>query len=208
MIDAEQFIAELRPLALSHRRRIVAIAGPPASGKSTLAALVVDTFNDEQAGTAALVGMDGFHLDNQLLDARDQRSRKGAPFTFDTGGLTSTLRRLRANDEASVVLPVYDRALSVARGGAVEVASSVPLVVVEGNYLLLDESPWRGLSSLFDVTAYLEIEERVLEQRLVDRWETHGLTPAQGREKIDGNDLPNARYVAANSRPAHHVIVG
>jgi fructokinase len=50
-------------------RRVVAIAGPPASGKSTLAAGLVEAIRG--AGVhSQLVPMDGFHLDNRILGDR------------------------------------------------------------------------------------------------------------------------------------------
>ena len=93
-------------------RRVVAIAGPPASGKSTLAAELVDALDATSPGSCALLQMDGFHYDDEVLAPRGWLARKGAPHTFDVGGYAATLGRLRANREESVAVPRFDR-----RGG-------------------------------------------------------------------------------------------
>lgn len=173
-------------------RQIVAIAGPPASGKSTLAAQVADAVGP----TAAVLGMDGFHYDDAILKARGLMSRKGAPDTFDTDGLAAMLDRLRKGGEVAV--PVFDRNLELSRAGAEVIGKDVQLVLVEGNYLLLDRAPWKDL--VFDVTVFLEVPEARLRSRLMDRW-SH-LSMSEAMRKTDENDLPNARLVMKQSRAA------
>ncbi|MFN3616327.1 MAG: nucleoside/nucleotide kinase family protein, partial [Rubrimonas sp.] len=113
-IDAEDFVARLQALAARPGRHVAALAGPPGAGKSTLAEMAV-----ERLGAAcAILPMDGFHYDDSLLNARGWRPRKGAPHTFDVGGLAATLARLRAGDEDAVAVPVFDRAIEIARAGA------------------------------------------------------------------------------------------
>lgn len=182
-------------------RRIVALAGAPGSGKSTLAEAVVSALNASAPGSAALVPMDGYHLDNALLDARGLRAVKGAPQTFDVDGLGRDLAAIRAGGR-DVLVPVFDRAMDLARAAAREVPADAGLVLVEGNWLLLDAPPWSALAPLFDLTAMLLVPEPVLEARLVARWLAHGHDPAAARVRALANDLPNARLVAAGSRPA------
>lgn len=185
------------------RRRIVAIAGPPGSGKSTIAAEVV--LRLKAAGRdAALVEMDGFHFDNAVL-GQDLLPRKGAPETFDVAGLSGTLARIRADDGA-VAIPVFDRALDLARAGARIVAPSHRIVVVEGNYLLLEEAPWTDLAGFFDETVLLEVSEAELRRRLLERWLHHGLDPAAALARAEGNDLVNARRVMVGSRSPDRIL--
>ena len=80
------------------------------------------------------------------------------------------------------------------------------LLVVEGNYLLLDEDPWRDLAPLFDLTVWIDVPEAELDRRLVARWHHHGRDPVAARAWIDGNDLPNIRRVTKGSRKADLVI--
>ena len=171
------------------RRRLIAIAGPPASGKSTLAEQLVA----ELGPTAALVAMDGYHLDNRLLDARGLRPRKGTPQTFDASGFVHTVRRLATEDE--VAFPVFDRCQDIAISGAQSVGRETETVVVEGNYLLLHEAPWSELHRFWDLTVSLNVPEETLTRRLIQRWRDYGLSLEQAEARARSNDLLNALYV-------------
>ncbi len=92
-------------------RRLVAIAGAPGSGKSTLTDNLVTHLNVTRPGVAAVLPMDGYHFDARVLVPRGLRSRKGAPETFDVVGLQHMLKRLRDDDEEEVAVPVFDRDL-------------------------------------------------------------------------------------------------
>ena len=188
-----------RLLAPSRGRRIIAIAGAPGSGKSTLAETLVTRLNAAQPGRAALCPMDGFHYDDAVLQARGRRPWKGAPDTFDVGGLRALLARLKARDEAEVAVPLFDRTLEISRAGAAIIPQSADTIVCEGNYLLLDRAPWTGLAPFWDLTVLIEVPDAELRRRLTDRWEHYGLSPADIAHKLDGNDLPNGRMVMADS---------
>lgn len=197
-------IAELTDVILARlgpARMIVAIAGAPGAGKSTLAEALCAALNRRRAGVAMVMPMDGYHLDNAILDARGLRSRKGAPPSFDVDGLARDLARVRAALRP-VIVPVFDRDIDLARAGAREIAPEVPVIVIEGNYLLLDQEPWRGLAPLFDLTIFIAVPEAELERRLIERWLHHGHDPEAARARALGNDIPNARLVAAQSRAA------
>lgn len=200
-----QALAEAILGRLGDRRMVVAIAGAPGAGKSTLAEALCLRLNQRRAGVAAVMQMDGYHLDNAILDARGLRARKGSPPTFDVDGLARDLARVRAADKP-VILPVFDRDLDLARAGAREVGPEVPVILIEGNYLLLDQSPWRALAPMFDMTVFVEVPEAELERRLIARWRHHGHDPDAARARALGNDIPNARLVATQSRPADITI--
>jgi pantothenate kinase len=187
-------------------RVICAIAGAPGSGKSTAAEALVDTLNGREAGCAALLPMDGYHYDDLHLVPAGLRPRKGAPETFDVGGLRHTLARLRARDEETVAVPVFDRDIEIARAGARLIPRSVRIIVVEGNYLLLARAPWNSLGPCFDVTVMIDVPEAVLRARLTARWQGYGLSPAEIDAKVDGNDLPNGRMVREGSADPDFVL--
>lgn len=187
-------------------RTICAIAGAPGSGKSTLAEALVARLEGDAPGSAALLPMDGFHYDDLHLVPAGLRPRKGAPDTFDTGGLRHALLRLRADEEESVAVPVFDRDLEIARAGARLIPRSARIIVCEGNYLLLRRPPWDALLPLFDVTVMVEVPEEELRRRLRHRWEGYGLSEDEIAWKLDGNDLPNGRIVAAESAPAQFIL--
>lgn len=185
-------------------RRLVAVAGPPGSGKSTLVESVRAAFAGRPAGAeaVAILPMDGFHYDDELLERLGRKERKGAPDTFDVGGLGATLARLSANEEPAIAVPRFDRDIEIARAGALLIARETPLVLVEGNYLLIDAPPWGDLRKAYDLTAMLMVDEDVLRERLEARWRHYGLSPADIRRKVEDNDLPNGRFVYEASGPA------
>lgn len=183
-------------------RTVCAVAGAPGSGKSTLADAVVERLNAEAAGTAALLPMDGFHFDDLHLVPAGLRPRKGAPDTFDVGGLRSALLRVREASEPFVAVPVFDRSLEIARAGARLIPRETPVIVCEGNWLLLDADPWASLAPLWDLTVMVEVPEAELRRRLRRRWQGFGLAEDEIAWKLDGNDLPNGRLCYDGSRRA------
>lgn len=192
--------------ASAHQGRfIAALAGPPAAGKSTLAADLAARINDI-GGTAVakVVPMDGFHYDDAVLRARGAQARKGAPDTFDAQGFFHLLRRLKVEDE--VAIPLFDRALEISRAGADIVTAADKILIVEGNYLLLKESPWPQALPLYDLTIWADVDEAELVSRLLARWAVYGKTDAQARAWIEGNDLPNIRRVVSGSGGADFSI--
>jgi pantothenate kinase len=198
-VELTQIADLMEARTASGDRVIVAIAGAPGSGKSTLADKLVGKLNGRQAGLAAVLPMDGFHYDDLYLVPSGLRPRKGAPHTFDVGGLFHTLKRLRARDEAEVFVPVFDRKIEIARAGARVIPASVGVIVVEGNWLLLDQAPWDGLRSLFDASVMVEVSDQTLRARLRGRWERLGLSEAEIVAKLEENDLPNGRLVRDGS---------
>ena len=196
----EDLAREITTRGAASDRFIVGIAGPPGAGKSTIADAIAKAI-----GTGArVVPMDGFHLDNAVLDRLGLRARKGAPETFDALGFVHVMQRLRSGGDAAI--PVFDRDMDLARAGADLVTQADKYLIVEGNYLLLDEAPWRDLAPLFDLTIFIDVPEAELDRRLVARWDHHGKTPAEARHWIDSNDMPNIRRVTQGSRQADIVI--
>jgi pantothenate kinase len=206
-VSLEALAADLLDRAQGRGRFVVAIAGPPGAGKSTFAEALLARLEAAAPGRAALVPMDGYHFDNAVLAARGLLARKGAPETFDVDALARDLQRIREGGPP-VAVPVFDRGLDLARAGARVIRPEQELVLVEGNYLLLDAPPWDGLARLFDRTLMLAAPEPVLRRRLVERWLSHGLSPEAALERAEGNDLPNAVLVVGASRPADVVWDG
>ncbi len=202
--------AVLAAIARAPRRDgplLAGIAGPPGSGKSTLARKVVDNLDtgERNPPMAALVPMDGFHLDNEALDALGLRAVKGAPETFDAAGFVSLVRKLREPAE-DIRYPLFDRAADRTLPDAGLFRAGTPICVVEGNYLLLPDSPWAALAPLFDVSVMIATPTDVLEDRLIQRWLDHGLPRDAARRRARGNDMTNARRVLESSATADLVL--
>lgn len=205
--DVGQLISE-RICALSddQSRFIVSISGPPGAGKSTFAEVLLDQVNTLLGEDQAVVlPMDGFHLDNAVLEARGHLARKGAPHTFDSAGFAALMHRVKRAD-ADVVVPVFDRDLDLARAGGRVIRSDHRIVLVEGNYLLLNEPGWSPLFSLFDFRLALVVDEKLLTERLVQRWLDQGLPTDAALKRAESNDLPNARLVTSNSLTADCLV--
>lgn len=184
-------IADLiaKRIAPLDRRQFVALTGPPASGKTTVAEVLAAKLGP----SATVLPMDGFHLDNALLQARGLLPRKGAPETFDRAGFAHVLQRAKIEDE--LCYPTFDRGRDIAIAASGAMTADHDLILVEGNYLLLDEPGWRDLSALWDLSVFFDVALPVLEDRLVTRWTTHGLPPDEARARAFGNDVPNAKRV-------------
>jgi pantothenate kinase len=191
---AKALVGDLRARVGRPSRFLLGLAGPPGVGKSTLAADVAAAYQDaEGAGTAVVVGMDGFHLRQADLARRGLEQVKGAPQTFDVDGFVTVLRRLRDPSRA-VPAPVFDRVAEEPRPDAVDVLPGHRLVVVEGNYLLLD-GPWSPVRELLDAVWHLRLPDDVRVARLVRRHVAHGRPPGAAREWVLRSDEANARLV-------------
>jgi len=196
--EAQQRLARLMA---DGQRRLLGLVGPPGAGKSTLAAALHAAVPDR----SQVVPMDGFHLANVELARLGRRARKGAPDTFDADGFAALLRRLRQQrpDEIAdniVYAPEFRRELEEPIANAIPVLASTPLLIVEGNYLLLDEGPWAPVAALLDEVWYVDVDDALRLQRLIARHERFGRSPQAARDWVQTTDEPNARRIEA-SRP-------
>ena len=194
--------AMARRLAGTGRRRILGITGPPGAGKSTLADAIVEAMGDD----ARLVGMDGFHLAQRELARLGRQDRKGAPDTFDAAGYVALLRRLRENTEAVVYAPWFDRSIEEPIACTVPIEREVPLVITEGNYLLVDDGDWAQIRPLLGTCWYVDLDELTRIDRLVTRHQSFGRTPEQAREWVLRSDQRNAELVARTRERADLVV--
>ena len=199
----------LEPLLDSDRCRIlVGITGPPAAGKSTLATTLANNLRTEYGPTAAVaVPMDGFHLANAELTRLGLARRKGAPETFDAAGFVSLLRRLRAPHDGEVVYaPDFNRSLNESIGSAIPVPAGLRVVVVEGNYLLLDTPPWSAVRELLDLVLYVDAPTPTRIDALLRRQRSRGLDPSAAHDWVHRSDEANAALIASTRDRADRVL--
>lgn len=193
-------LPERRP---TDHRFVIAIAGPPAAGKSTLAAAL----DDHLGPRSAALGLDAFHFDNAVLVERGHRARKGAPHTFDVAAYGNTLELLRRQPDLEMSVPVFDRAMELSRNCALVFTSTTEIVVTEGNYLFTDTEPWAHLTSLFDLRIWVDTADDVIERRIMQRWHDHGLDPDEARKRWETNDRPNVEFVRERALAAEFSIL-
>jgi pantothenate kinase len=201
-MNAQDLAAEITARAKGREGRfMVAVAGPPGAGKSTVAADLVQRIGPG----ARVVPMDGFHYDDAVLRARGLQARKGAPDTFDVMGFRHLVTRLKA--EAEVAIPIFDRSIELSRAAADIVGPGDRILVLEGNYLLLDQDPWSALAPEFDLTVFLSVPMEDLLRRLTARWRHFGKSAEAAAAWIAGNDLPNVQTVLNHSRQADITLI-
>lgn len=194
-----ELVSQIAIDARGRDRYVFGLAGPPGSGKSTVAARLADELG------AVVVPMDGFHLDNTELDRLGLSGVKGAPDTFDAAGFVRLVEQLNHAD-GPVSAPSFDRVADRTIDGAITVGPDDRIVIVEGNYLLLERPPWGALPDLFDLTGYIDGDAHARVDRLVARHVRHGRSPDEAREFVRMSDEANAVIVAA-SRPRADVVV-
>ncbi|MBB3540429.1 MULTISPECIES: nucleoside triphosphate hydrolase [unclassified Rhizobium] len=182
------------------KRFLIAIAGPPGAGKSTMADNLGDALR-ARGETAEVLPMDGFHMDNAILIERGLLSRKGIPETFDVRGFLDIIRAVRPADQ-EVLIPVFDRSRELAIASARVVSPEHRFIIVEGNYLLFSQGKWAELEGIFDYSVMLAPPIEVLEERLWERWRGYKLSEEEASAKVYGNDLPNGRLILGNRRRA------
>ena len=177
------------------RRTVVFLCAPPGTGKSTLT-----TFWELPA--IQTLPMDGFHHYNSWLDAHQLRPFKGAPETFDVAKLAENLRQVVEGD---CTWPQYDRQKHDPVEDALHVTA--PLVIVEGNWLLLDDEKWCQLAQFCDFSIFINAPATALRERLVGRKLAGGLSLADAEDFYDRTDGPNVRRVLEESLPANLTLM-
>lgn len=184
-------------------RAILGICGPPGAGKSTISERLVNAIGED----AALIGMDGFHLAQVELTRLGRTERKGAPDTFDAAGYVNLLSRLKSHPaNETIYAPVFRRDLEEPIACAVPVPPRIRLVVTEGNYLLLPDSPWNEIPRMLTESWFLAPDEDVRRHWLHQRHESYGRTPEEARERTLGSDERNAILINKTRAKADLII--
>ncbi len=184
-------------------RSVLGIAGAPGSGKSTLAQAIAERLGSQRV---VVVGMDAFHLDGAELDRLGRADRKGAPDTFDVAGFVALLDRVRRQDDEIVYAPIFDRYLEASIAGAVAILPDVPLVIVEGNYLLVRQRPWAEVRSRLDTAWFIDVDEPELVRRLIARHVAHGRCRPDATAWVRDVDGPNIHTVDGTRTAADLVV--
>lgn len=193
-LTPEAALAELTRRALARTgsaRLTFGLAGGPGTGKSTLAVQLVETLNRNTPGLAAYIPMDGFHMRHAKLEALGTVKDKGAPQTFEGEAFAAFLETLKAAT-GPVSGPGYSRRIEDVVDDAFTVPANARLLIVEGNYLLLANSPWWRVRPLLDFAVFIDVPRDLVRQRLLHRHAEAGLfTEERNRDHVERVDLPN-----------------
>jgi pantothenate kinase len=191
----------IRRDAAGRDRYLFGIVGPPGSGKSTIASTLAHELG------APIAPMDGFHLPNRVLDERGLRHVKGAPETFAAHEFADAVQQLRAATE-DVLIPDFDRVDDEPRPDRIRLRSTDEIIIVEGNYLLLDRDPWSTLRDYLDAVGYVDIDSDVRIARLIARHVHFGKTPEAAAVFVHESDERNTEIIEATRQRSDLIIDG
>jgi pantothenate kinase len=187
----------------SSGREIIGIVGKPGAGKSTLSSFLIENL---PADEVALIPMDGYHLSNAQLAHLGRSNRKGAPDTFDSYGFAALLERVKSSHD-DVYFPIFHREIEESIAAEGVITSKTKLVITEGNYLLHNEGGWRNVSDFLTESWYVDVDDELRLERLVDRHHFFGKERQAAYDWAHGTDENNARLVEATRDKADFLVI-
>ena len=192
-------VARARALLAAGTRKVLGIVAPPGAGKSTLALALHSALGEH----SQYLPMDGFHLAQAQLERLGRAQRKGAPDTFDSAGYIALLQRIRQPSAGETIYaPDFNRSLEEPIAGSIAIAPHTPLVITEGNYLLLQDDGWAGVRACLDEVWYLDVDPAIRHERLLGRHMQFGRSREAALQWMANTDEPNARRIEARKHLA------
>lgn len=187
---------------MDEERIIVFIAAPPGVGKTTLS-LFLEYLSKNTASVEEVqaVGIDGFHYPQEYLAKNKitvngveipMKDVKGCPETFDFDLLKRKIKALK-EQKREVKWPIYDRT----KHDVVPEHTLIhkDIVVLEGNWLLLNEDNWRDLVHFCDYSVFISAKEDMLRERLISRKIKGGLSEEEAVKFYERSDGKNVERV-------------
>ena len=206
------FLPLLRKLTVLQKskngRVLVMLAAPPAAGKSTLVSFLSHlSKNTSGISPITVIGMDGFHhYQDYLLSHTVVRENKeipmvkikGAPITFDLELFEERVAMVARGDICG--WPEYNRLKHNPEENAIKVEGNI--VLLEGNYLLLNQPGWNNLSNYADYTISITADAQMLKNRLVSRKCASGTNLQEATKFVDFSDMANVKICLEQSKQA------
>uniref|UniRef100_A0A914QK41 Phosphoribulokinase/uridine kinase domain-containing protein n=1 Tax=Panagrolaimus davidi TaxID=227884 RepID=A0A914QK41_9BILA len=186
-------------------RILIGIAGPPGSGKTTTAKNVCDKLNQKQGAEIAVVmPMDGFHFTRNELSKMENPEylfkRRGAPFTFNSKALLGKVKELKSS-KTLVTAPSFDHSIKDPKENDTQIPSTIKIVILEGNYLLLKDPIWCEISKELNQKWLIIADWEIIKERLIQRHLNAGICSNfdEALKRANENDIPNGKYIIENS---------
>lgn len=190
-----------------NKRFLLGITGGPGAGKSTLADLLMKKTNEVlQQERAVVIPMDGYHYHNDVLVEKGTLPLKGIPQTFDSQRFVTLIKEIASDNTATMYCPAYDRALHNPVEDSIVIENKHKIIIIEGNYLLLDTCPWNELADLFDESWFIDTPLTITKERLISRHVLTGRSVEEALRKINSTDAPNAELIIQTRHRATKVI--
>lgn len=189
-------------------RLLVMLAAPPGAGKTTLLSFL-RKLSEETPGITPIttIGMDGFHRYQDYLCSHTTVRNgkeilmvdvKGAPETFDLDKLRTAVQKIASGKELG--WPSYNRMTHNPQEEAITINGDI--VLLEGNYLLLEMNGWSELKEYADITVKLTADKELLRKRLIQRHQESGKTYEHAVAFVDSSDMVNAVLCLEHSAEA------
>ncbi len=186
-----------------NRQVVIGITGPPGAGKSTVAQSIANIIPD-----SIVVPMDGYHYTKAKLntfdDPKEAFRRRGAHWTFDGEKFVHDLEQLKSHRSGK--FPSFDHGVGDPVEEDITVTTHHKVVLVEGNYLLLDIEPWKQIKGILDFTYFINCDESILRDRVIKRHMKTGRSEEEAIERVETNDILNAREIQLAISRADKVI--
>lgn len=204
-----QLVQRLENLAREKKRVVVAVAGVPGAGKTTLVGHLVEKLKTKNISTAVLP-QDGYHYYRLQLarfeDPEEAFRRRGAPFTFNAERFVQDVTSVAAGKHVKV--PLFDHSKKDPVENDIDIDDDVQVVLIEGNYVGLEDEPWNQLKNVCDELWLASTPPEIVRERIVKRHLDSGIaaTKQEAEERADGLDMQNAIYILQHTRKPDVVI--
>lgn len=191
-----------------NKRFLLGITGIPGAGKSTLANSLMKNINEIlHKEIAIVVPMDGFHYHNDILVTKGLLAVKGSFKTFDSEKFVALIKKIASEKVEKIYCPAYDRNLHNPVDDSILIESKHKIIIVEGNYLLLDTCPWKELVDLFDESWFIDTPQAISKERLINRHIVTGRSASEAFHKVNSTDTPNAELILQTRYRANKIIM-
>ena len=160
--------------------------------------------------------MDGFHLSRAQLSAMPDPTtahhRRGAAFTFDDKAFLELVKELRKPllpESKTVYAPSFDHAIKDPVADDIPIHPASRVVILEGNYLSLNQGLWKEAAELMDELWFLEVDFETARRRLVVRHVAAGIAKneEEAGNRADEIDLVNGKQIVDQRLEVQETII-